>query len=362
MKKIAVFTVILVIMVAIVGNINRFQNRKPAEQSLLFFPGFSEENCSELLFIERTDTAKLKRKGPAWYLVTPCIRAVPAASPVEGAWLPEYPADSAEVRKALVTIKTVKREELISQNPLKQAEFEVDTVTALFLECWDSTGKSLGGIYVGKAGALWDAYYVRAKGSNDVYLAGGSIRFSFFANPKRWTDKSILKFDKNSAQKLKIASVNSGTVELMKTAPFPADTGKKAGWEIVTPVKAKANPERVESLVTSLANLNAVEFEGNTSLSEEAMGFARSPLALTVTLQNGDTKTVFVGKDKVAMKWVRNPEKPNVTFTVYDYTLAGFNPRLAYLKDTSAIDTQSPAEAARLALEKDIKKTFAKKK
>lgn len=313
LKKLIVLAIIFLLSVAAIVTMNRIQNRKPSALSLLFFPGFSEANCSKILCVERADTAELERKGAAWLLVTPCIGAVPAASPVGGktgqARLSEYPADSAAVRKALETLTAMKREELVSQNPLKQAEFEVDTVTALFLECWDNTGKSLGGVYVGKTGARWDAYYVRAKGSNNVYLAGGSIRFALFANPKRWTDKSIMKFDITSVHKLKIASIDSGTVELIKTAPSPADTGMKAGWEIFSPIKAKANRERVESLVASLANLNAVEFEGNTSLSEEAMGFAGSSACLDRNPQERRDEDGLCRKRQSCHEMGKKPEK-----------------------------------------------------
>jgi len=368
LKKLIVLAIIFLISVAAIVTMNRLQNRKPLAQSLLFFPDFSEAKCSEMLFVERTDTARLKRKGMdmAWYLVTPCISAVHAVSPVGGKTgqviLPGYPADTTEVRKALETLKAMKREELVSRNPLKQAGFEVDTAEGLFVECQDTASKSLGGVYIGKVGARWDTYYVRAKGSNDVYLSGGSIRFALFANPKRWADKSIMKFDQKLVSRLKISSSDSGTIELARNTPSPADTGKKDRWEIISPVKAPANGERVNLLVANLANLNTVEFEGNTSLSEEAMGFVRPPIKLCVTLKNGVTKTVIVGKDKVAMKWVRNPEKPLVTFTVYSYTLAAFNPGLAYLMDTTATGAQSPVEAAKSALEKDIKKAIEKKK
>jgi hypothetical protein len=357
LKKIAVLTTILVASIVLIMVINYHAGRKAPEETKLLFIDFQKKNCSEMLFIERLDTARLKRKGLTWNLVTPCIPVFPSASKNPLSTLfPEYPADSALIERAIETVGKMKREELISVNPEKQTELQVEGKSALSFECWDSAGLSLGGVYIGEAGPISGTFFVRMKGSDSVYIVGGGIRFSLFANPKRWADKSIVKFDKKLAKKLTIVSADSGTIEVEKREPAPSsEAGSKGEWYIIKPVKAKANQDRVESLLSNMSNLKAADFESDRKISEKDMGFDRPATIATVTLFNSESKTVIVGsKDKTAMKWIRNPEKPLATFTVYAYTLAGFNPGTAYFKDTLTRDTLSPVEAAKSAIEKQI--------
>lgn len=357
LKKSAVLAAVLIALIAFIVLKNYRTGGKASEETTLLFKDFQAKNCSEMLFIERSDTARLKRKGRIWNLVTPCIPVVPAVpGNTPGTLFPEYPVDSTMLAKALETIGKMKREELVSVNPQKQAELNVDSNSALFFECSDSAGTSLGGIYIGMAGPKSDSYLVRMKGTDSVYLVGGGIRFSLFANPKRWADKSIVRFDKKLVRKLTVVSADGGTIELEKKGPGSSSgTGPKDEWYLVKPVQAKANPDRVETLIASISNIKAADFEGDCKLSEKEMGFDRPAATTTLTLSNGESKTVIVGrKDKSAMKWVRSSEKPGVTFTVYGYTLAGFNPGTAYLKDTLARDTLSPVEAAKSAIEKQL--------
>jgi hypothetical protein len=358
LRKIAVLATILVVSITLIMVINYRANRKEPEATQLLFKDFQNKNCSEMLFIERLDTARLKRKGQTWNLVTPCIPGFPATSAnSRPTLLPEYPVDSALIAKTLETIGKMKREELVSVNPQKQAALEVDRKNAMFFECRDSAGLSLGGIYVGTGGPKSGSCFVRMKESDSVYLVSGGIRFSLFANSKRWADKNIVKFDKQLVRKLTIVSADSGTIKVEKKGT--TSSGPKNEWYLVKPVQAKANQDRVESLIASMLNLKAADFEGNRKLSEKDMGFDRPAATTTVTLSNGESKTVIVGgKDKAAMKWVRTSEKPGVTFTVYGYTLAGINPGTAYFKDTLARDTLSPVEAAKSALEKQLESSM----
>ena len=78
LAKTTAFALLLLIIVALIISIDHFQNRKLPVSTQLFFKDFSEKNCSEMLFIERSDTSRLKRKGAEWKLLTKCIPAVPA--------------------------------------------------------------------------------------------------------------------------------------------------------------------------------------------------------------------------------------------------------------------------------------------
>jgi len=337
MKKILAATLIAIIAVIMI--VHHLNQRKPNPQSMLIYPRYSTTTCTRILFRDRSDTTMLIRRGTIWD-VMPTRQPTPDATGHQQISELEYPADTALVEKALSMIATIQRQDLISSNPAKQAEFQVDSGSALFMECLDSAGASLGGAYIGKTAETYDSYYVRPTGSNDVYSVPGGIRFAFFANRNRWLDKSIVPFDLSSARAIKIESRDSGTIELVKTAGTPGDSGKNGEWMITAPVKVRADAKKVQFLLNSIAQFKTVSWEGNMTLTDSAMGFTRPSEKLTVSLANGVTKSLIIGGDKVAMKWIRNPDMPKITFTAYAYTMHMLDPGLAGLEERPAIPSK----------------------
>ena len=346
--KLRNLTTLGIILVAIIGIIiiaNQLQNKKPSEQSLVFLPQFSEAACSQMLVVEGKDSAKLVKHGSAWF-VTSKKAAVGATATVSSPVQPtaaeaapasndEYQADSAAIQTALDKLKNLKRDDLISQNVQKQAELEVDTAKGIYVEVWNDKGKSTGAFYIGKSGANWDSHFIREKGSNDVYLASGSVRFSFFGDSKRWNDKSVVRFDKSFVKSLQITRKDSGSIELVKTVPVPTDTSIKEGWQIVQPEKFKAKKDKAEQIINTLSTLNAADFESDTAISADSMGFAKQNLIVTATLQSGETKTVIVGNKKgtTSQYWAKNPENTKAIFLIAEYNINNLNQGLSALKD-----------------------------
>jgi|GEM_PF-624113 hypothetical protein len=352
MKNLSLLAVILIVLVAIIVISNQLQNQKPSEKSLAFMPDFSEATCSEIVVTESKQTAKLARKGVNWVVTGPQSSS-PAAKPVVAPIAPtveinktgDYPADSAAIQTAIEKLKSLKKEDLISQNPQKQAELEVDSTKAIFVEVTNDKGKSIGAFYVGKSGANWDQNFIREKGSSDVYLVGGSVRSAFFGDAKRWKDKTIVKFDKSFVKKLQIAKKDSGTVELVRTTPSPTDTSIKEGWELTSPEKFKAKKDKVEDVLNTMSRLVAADFETDTAISADSMGFSKPELVVAATLQNGETKTVTFGKKKSPANqfWAKTPDNTRAIFLAYDYNVTSMGQTLNTLKDVPEVKKDAPA-------------------
>jgi hypothetical protein len=369
-KNLSVLAVILVVLIAIIVIANQLSNKKPSEESLVFLPQFSSATCAELLVVEGKDSAKIVRKGTSWFVV-PVQSKSAAAAPVSpiaqsGAQAvqpsadDEYPADSAAVETALEKLKNLKKDDLISRNPQKQAELEVDSTKGIYVEAFNDKSKSLGSLYIGKNGPNWDAHFIREKGSNDVYLASGSVRFSFFGSAQKWKNKSIVKFDKTFAKSISIAKLDSGTVELTKVAPAsPKDTTVKEGWSIVKPENAKAKKDKVDDLVNTLSSLSTSEFETDRTLTPDSMGFTKPKLAISVTMQNGETKTVMVGKKKGTSGnyWAKNPENTKAVFLIQEYNFNNLNKGLKDLKDDPEAEKKAQEKAAAEAAKKSMSKS-----
>ena len=361
--------IILVILIAIIVIANQLQNRKPSEQSLIFLPQFSTPACSEILIVEGKDSAKIARRGSSWFVVSPQPTAGgPAASPLaqpasaqQSASVDEYPADSAAVQTALEKLKNLKKNDLISRNPQKQSDLEVDTAKGIYVEVFNDKSKSIGAFYIGKNGPNWDSHFIREKGSNDVYLASGSVRFSFFGNTQKWKDKTIVKFDKAFIKKLTIANSDSGTIELVKTTPSsPKDTTVKEGWEIVKPEKGKAKKDKVDEIINSFSNFTASEFETDRALTPDSMGFTKPKIVLSATMQNGETKTAMIGKKKgtSGQLWAKNPENVKAIFLIQEYVFNNMNHGVNWLKEIPEVKKE--AENAKPAAAKTAKTSSPK--
>jgi Domain of unknown function (DUF4340) len=352
MKNLSLLAIILIVLVAIIVISNQLQNRKPSEKSLTFLPDFSEATCSEIFVVEGKDSVKLERKGANWIVASPKTSAPASSSSVtspvaklgtpvqqEIAKSDEYPAYSAAIQTALDKLNSLKKDDLISQNPQKQAELEVDSAKGVFVEIANDKGKSVGALFIGKNGANWDQNFVREKGSNDVYLSGGSVRSAFFGDKKRWKDKAIVKFDKTFVKKLQIARKDSGTVELVRTTPSPTDTSIKEGWQIVGQEKVKVKKDKVEDLLNTMSKLVAADFETDMALSADSMGFSKPELVVSATLQNGETKTVVMGKKKTSANqyWTKTPDNTRAIFLAYEYNFTSMGQTLNSLKDVPEV-------------------------
>jgi hypothetical protein len=378
-KNLTVLAVLLIVIVAIIVIANQLQNRKPSEESLTFLPEYSIPACTELLVIEGKDSAKIAKKGSKWFVVpvksgAAAATATPMAQPGAASVAPQtsdedYPADSGAVQTALEKIKGLKKDDLISRNPQKQAELEVDSAKGIYVEPFNDKGKSLGAFFIGKNGPNWDAHFIRVKHSGDVYLASGSVRFSFFGSPQRWKDKSIVKFDKAFVKTLSIANGDSGTaVDLTRISPSsPKDTAVKEGWDIVKPEQVKAKKDKVDDIVNTLSGLSAAEFETDRTLSADSMGFVKPKLVVSTTLQNGETKTVMIGKKKGAsgQYWAKNPENTKAIFLIQEYNFNSLNKSLKDLKDVPEPPKEekpaAPAKPAKAAKKAESKKAEIKK-
>jgi hypothetical protein len=362
-KNLSVLAVILVVLIAIIVIANQLSNKKPSEESLVFLPQFSAAACTELLVVEGKDSAKIVRKGTGWFVVPVQTKSSATASPITQPGAPavtpsaddEYPADSAAVQTALEKLKGLKKDDLISRNPQKQAELEVDSAKGIYVEAFNDKSKSIGSLYIGKSGPNWDAHFIREKGSSDVYLASGSVRFSFFGSAQKWKNKSIVKFDKAFVKSLSIARLDSGMVELAKVSPAsPKDTMVKEGWSIVKPENAKAKKDKVDDLVNTLSNFSTSEFETDRSLTPDSMGFTKPKLVVSTIMQNGETKTVMIGKKKgtTGNYWAKNPENTKAVFLIQEYNFNNLNKGLKDLKDDPEAEKKSQEKAAAEAAKK----------
>ena len=325
-KKMIVSAAILGIAVLILVLVKILANREPSESSLQFFPGITEKSIGAMIIKDASDWVKLQRKGDTWVMVPKqVLSAQPAGKKTggltsvmgadsgvktatsDGGTL-EYPADSASVAMLLENITKLKKDILVSENPGKRAMFEVDSSKGILVEVLDLEGKSLGKVIVGKNAPDYSSTYVRGENSSAVYQAQSISRYAFGSDHKRWTDKSIMKFDKAAVKQVSIAKKGAQAIVLA----LEGDSAK-ASWNITQPVKKPADSSKVDELLNGLSNLSAAEYE-DSAYTDSATGLSDPSIAVSVTLAGGKVNSFVIGNAKSGASkfWVKIPGKPHV--------------------------------------------------
>lgn len=328
-KRIVVLSVLLAVALGIIILVNSMNDADPSKKAGTFFPGITDKTIGSVLIKDSQDWVKLVRKGDVW-LMQPkqALLAAPAArtaalsaslgadsgaadkAPGSSASI-EYPADSSATAQVIENIVKMKKRKdlLISESPGKQATFEVDSTKGNRIEVFDLSGKSVGAVILGKNGPDYSSVYCRAEGSNEVYQVLDLSKYAFGSDHKRWTDKSIIKFDKLTVKQLTIAKKDNPTLVIAL-----GDSTNK-GWQRIDPARkpgdtAALDSTKVDEVLSALSNLQAAEYE-DSAYTDSAAGLADPPLVLSVTFKTGTTRTVAIGNAKTGQNkfWVKTPDK-----------------------------------------------------
>ena len=217
-----------------------------------------------------------------------------------------YPADSAAGKAAFEGLGKMDVSDLVTSQPDKQAEFEVDDKSGVHVVV-KHDAKVLADFVVGKgvgAGTM-----VRPAGSNDVWRASGITKFLFDKGPSDWRDKGITTFPAADAEKLDVATKDGAKISLKKAG---TKQGSEDKWEVVSStVKIDKLDNTVpNAMVQALGSWKTNDFADGTALPAAGL----EPPALTVTVGlKGDKSVVALvgakkGEDEVYVKKADAPQ------------------------------------------------------
>ncbi len=351
MKGNKLFYAVIILVIAVLTIIisENLSNKSPSESEKKFFPNLTESSISAISIKDSNDSVRIRRKGDIWVVDAYQAASTSSTLPMESdsskpaANSKIYQADSASISSVLEKVLKMEKGVLISDNQEKQSIFEVDSVKGTLVELWDATGKAIGSFRIGKNGADWSSNYVRMTGSNSVYMVGGSIRYSFFSDHKRWRDKTITKFDKSTVKRISLIRKDGVSVAIAK-----ADTGNS--WNIVEPIQSVAKTDQIDEILNTTYRFNASDFD-ESNASDSAMGFTQPELTVVISFPNDATKKIIFGsKDENNRYRVRTDGKEHV-FLVSDYDFDKLNKDLEKLtgkeasKDTSEVSKGKKADS-----------------
>lgn len=312
-----IFIILLVFVYFFEGPLSKRDQKKAKEVSALF-PDFEKERVTKIVVKSSTKKVSLEKKEEGWLI-----------SDADG-----FTADPQLVNSALDTIKSFTRDNIASKNPKKHDIFEVNQGKGVVVNISDADQKILAHFYIGKTGPNFFSTYLRKEGSNEVVLAEGSIKSTFDKSIKNWRDKNILTFTPDYITQLTLKTPEEEIV-LKKD--------EEGDWQINKPENAKAKKEEVDSIVTTISSLKAIDFAEDYDLKKYQLD--NPQITITAILEDKVEKSLLIGKkhEDKSQYYVKNQAKKTI-FLVGKYQIDKMNKTFEDLKEEEKEEVDKKAE------------------
>ena len=281
----AIFVVLAIVILLFENPFGQSEYQQKVETAMPLFPNFNGEQVVKIEITATGETTTLSKQNGSWVVAS----------------MDNYPADGEGVTELLSKVVEFKNTQRVSNNPEKQAEFEVDS-TGVEAKLMDANGKLLAHLFVGKTTPGFLSSYVRPADSNDVYVAQGYLQSVFDKGTRTWKDRTIFSFNKGIVTQLNIIAPEE-TVELRLDA--------EGTWQMLKPVTAAAKTTEVDTLLTTFSELDTDDFaEGTGELAEYGLDTPAS--TISAVLNDGTTATLHVGKEEEGKLYVKRDDTETV--------------------------------------------------
>ncbi|MBN1423111.1 DUF4340 domain-containing protein [Candidatus Fermentibacteria bacterium] len=193
-----------------------------------------------------------------------------------------FPADTAGVYRAIRAAQAALTKDLVSDNPEKQALFEVDSSGAM-VRILASDSTVLADFVIGKSGSDYATNYVRPQGRNGVYLVGDRIKSQFDRAGRGLRDMFLFKMPKEDIARIDLTHADT---------LISLQAGENGNWEMVAPRQGMVKKDLAVRIVNTLANFRADDVVGRESNDK---GFESPFIRVGVVVRDGTDHTILVG-------------------------------------------------------------------
>jgi len=262
----------------------------------------------------------------------------------------DYLANQSYATTLLEKVTELKLETYISDNTEKHSLYELDDLTAKYVEI-GKDGGTIDKFYCGKASDSYTHTYVRKADSDKVWLVSGSPRSSFSRDPKQWREKKILALDKTMIERVMLKFPNN-TIDLERIIAPNEEGEVDTTWMAHTARSADFAPvdKAMNRILNTLKRLNAIDFID--SGSDEMQSFDHPEFTIEVFLEGDQHEVVdFIPQEGEDSRWVaRKNGDESTIFVVYQSSVKNLK------KDETALKGEDEDK------DKETKKTVAAKK
>jgi len=243
---------------------------------------------------EPDSTVELQRRGDGWILTTSY----------------DWPAKPDLVKTLLDELSGLKGE-LRSSSADVLADYQIDDDNGVHVIGLGAGGTELFHLVVGKS-ALRGGSFVRREGSNDVFLAGASLRSSFGVwgdepkppQAKRWLELRVHKAERQDIDRIVLHEDGTDITlekEFSEAAPAADDSSgvtmpDRSQWTWKSDQQGDIDKSKADGILGTLCNLYASDVvppgEG-----EDPFGLENAKRSLDITFQDGHSVHIAFGND-----------------------------------------------------------------
>ena len=263
-------TLILFVLALAIGLFIKFyESKQPNTQEVnrraQNIINYERDKIDGIVIQNAEERIELKRTGKKWRL----------ESPVKDL------ADNSAVDNLLFDLEDWKKETTIGAKEVeadknRMAEYGVAKAKLrLKLE----GPKPLPEVFFGNNAALEGKIYVRLENSKDVFLASQSIKNQISKKPEEFRDRKLTDTVATQVVRLSIKTA-AGEMELQKQGDH---------WQIVKPLRARADDQKVNDLIAQITNSRIAQFVADDAGDLHPYGLAE-PRG-TITIFKGDDKS-----------------------------------------------------------------------
>ncbi len=219
---------------------------------------FERDNVEGIVIQNGDDKTELRRSGDKWRLETPI----------------NDQADRAAIETLLTDLETWQKDQTFTAKEIeadKSRLEEYDLVKPkLRLKL---LGKNMPAeILFGKEAALEGKMYVRFENNKETYLARQTVRTSISKKPEEFRDRKLT--DLSAAQVTRVVlKTAAGEMEVQKQGQF---------WEIVKPLRARADSQKIADLLAQITTARILQFVAEDRVDLQPYGLAEARGSVTL--------------------------------------------------------------------------------
>lgn len=252
---------------------------------------------------------ELKRAGEAWRIARPI----------------DAPADEVTVENLIRAVAECEVKKRLDGSPGDPATYGLDKPFVTVKVATKSGDQPA--IRVGNNAPVGFSTYAQRADDPAVVLVGSAFRSGMDKQVKDLRDRRIVTFDDRAVVKITLAAPDRH-VRLARTDD---------GWKVEEPGPFQADAPAVESFLTTIENMRAVDFPDEAAAKSGAYGFDPPRLSATLELkEGGPVRVVLGGQNEAKDVYVRTDGAATV-YTVSEWVLRDLNKGANDFRDKSVL-------------------------
>lgn len=298
--------VVVALVVLIIENPERPRVEDVAEEPLIADPNYDVAAIDRVEISQLISGAQLRHQDGKWVveeMVTPLREQLLQQ---EGRTLPIlrwHLADGERIENALGVFSGLMEGTLVSNNPEKQALYQVDEQTGLRLVLFGKNERKIADLIIGKSGPDATSTYVRRAGEDRVFLVPRTLVGRFSPEERDWRKRTLWQLEPKAIEAIEIKSPE-GVYSITRT-----DDGR---WSFEGMEEEGVSAEEAADFVRRFVSAQAVGFDDEVELADA--GLLYPPVTVKILRRGGVPLTLKIGRRNEAGKYYAQLEGIDETY------------------------------------------------